>query len=308
MRNILTLFILFFASLGLFGQDLTLEELKKQKADLAAKSAPVIAEADALKAQMDDINAKIATFPGWYKGAFGTLGANFTGRNNWFAAGELKNSTATTILGSFNAFANKIDTKYFWRNAASLNLGWQKLKTGKEGEGDPKFEPVADVLNVTSLFGYNLSSKLAVSTLAEYRTSIIQNFNNPGYLDIGAGITYTPIKNMVLVFHPLNYNFVFSDLDDKFTPSLGCKVLGDYNTTLYRGIKWRSNLSAFISYKNNDPSLHNGTWTNWFGFNLWKGIGVGIEHGLRFSAQERRELGITDTFQSYYVIGLSYSL
>jgi hypothetical protein len=298
MKHIFTL-ILCFSILLVNAQ--TLDELKAKKAGLEAKAAPILAEADAIKAEIDGINKQIATFPGWYKGAFGTLGANFTGRNEWFSAGDLKDSRATTILGSFNAFANRLDDKYFWRNSGSLNLGWQKLKTGTETV-DPDFEPVADVLNITSLFGYKLSSKLAASALGEYRTSVIRQFNDPGYLDLGVGFTYTPIKNMVFVFHPINYNFVFAKDDTKFTPSLGCKIVGDYTTEIVKGVNWRTNLTGFLSYKNSDPSLHNGTWTNWIGFNLWKGIGVGAEFGLRYAEQE-----VAKT-QNYYTVGLSYKL
>lgn len=298
MKHIFT-FILCFSILLVNAQ--TLDELKAKKAGLEAKAAPILAEADAIKAEIDGINKQIATFPGWYKGAFGTLGANFTGRNEWFSAGDLKDSRATTILGSFNAFANRLDDKYFWRNSGSLNLGWQKLKTGTETV-DPDFEPVADVLNITSLFGYKLSSKLAASALGEYRTSVIRQFNDPGYLDLGVGFTYTPIKNMVFVFHPINYNFVFAKDDTKFTPSLGCKIVGDYTTEIVKGVNWRTNLTGFLSYKNSDPSLHNGTWTNWIGFNLWKGIGVGAEFGLRYAEQE-----VAKT-QNYYTVGLSYKL
>lgn len=302
MRNIYIFVLLVLAISFVNAQDL--EALRKQKAELEAKAAPVIAQADAIKAEIDAVNAKIATFPGWYKGAFGTLGANFTGRNAWFSAGDLKDSRATTILGSFNAFANKLEDQYFWRNGGSLNLGWQKLKTGSEPSGsEPKFEPVADILNVTSLFGYKLSSKLAASALGEYRTSVIRKFNDPGYLDLGVGVTYTPIKDMVFVLHPLNYNFIFSKDATQFTPSLGCKIVGDYTAEIIKGVNWRSNLTGFFSYKNNDPSLHNGTWTNWLGFNLWNGIGVGAEFGLRISEQE-----VVDKIQNYYTIGLSYKL
>ena len=301
MRNIFT-FLFMIMSLVIVSAQ-SLDELKKQKTELETKAAPVIAQADAIKAEIDAVNAQIATYPGWYKGAFGTLGANFTGRNQWFSAGDLKDSKATTIMGSFNAFANSLQDKYFWRNAGSLNLGWQKLKTGTEPAGEESdFEPVADILNITSLFGYKLSPKLAASALGEYRTSVIKQFNNPGYLDIGVGVTYTPIKNMVFVFHPINYNFVFAKDDSKFTPSLGCKIVGDYTYEIIKGVNWRSNLTGFFSYKKSDPTLHNGTWTNWFGFNLWKGIGVGAEFGLRYSEQEISEL------QNYYTVGLSYKI
>ncbi|MBK9737227.1 MAG: DUF3078 domain-containing protein [Saprospiraceae bacterium] len=203
-----------------------------------------------------------------------------------------------------------MEDAYFWRNGGSLSLGWQKLKLGTELPNDvkPKFQPVADVLNISSLFGYNLTKKIAASALGEYRTSVINNFNNPGYLDLGVGFTYTPINNLVLVFHPLNYNFIFAKDDSKFTPSLGCKIFGSYNAEIYKGIKWKSNLTGFYSYKNNTPALHNGTWTNEFAFNIFNGIGVGITHGLRVSPQERSILAISEKLQSFFIVGLSYAL
>lgn len=183
--------------------------------------------------------------------------------------------------------------------------------TKSESDATDGFKPTADVFNVTSLFGYKINSKLAASALGEFRTSVIEKSFDPAYLDLGAGVTYTPIKNLILVFHPLNYNFIFAKDESKFTPSLGCKIVGDYNTNLYKGVKWRSNVSGFFSYKTPDagmPALHNGTWTNWFGFNLWKGVGVGAEIGLRFSEQEGVQLASKSNTQSYYVVGLSYSL
>jgi hypothetical protein len=298
MKNLFT-FLMLFVFFAANAQ--TLEELKAQKADIESKLSPVKGEADKLQGEIDALNGKISTYPGWYKGSFGTIGANLTGRSNWFAAGDNSGAKIATIMGSLNGFANNLADKYFWRNAGSINLGYQKLSGSKDVKQDGS-KPTADVFNATSLFGYKITSKLAASALGEFRTSILENSFDPAYLDLGAGVTYTPMKNMIWVFHPLNYNFIFAKDDSKFTPSLGCKIVGDYNSTIYKGIKWRSNLSGFFSYKDATPSLHNGTWTNWLGFNLWKGIGVGIEHGLRTSKQESAKT------QSYYVVGMSYSI
>jgi hypothetical protein len=314
MRKILNYWIiLVIVFLMTPGYSQTLDELRRQKADLEAKMAPVKAETDAYMTKIADIDKQISNFPGWYTGAFGTLGANFQGRNNWFNAGDLLNSTSTTLSGSFNAFANKIDDKYFWRSAAGINLGWQRLKLTKDAE-DADFEPVADVFNITSLFGYKLNSQWALSALGEYKTSIIRQFNDPGYLDIGVGATYTPIKNMVISVHPLNYNLIFSKESTQFNSSLGSKIMADYTTEIIQGLNWRTNLSGFLSYKNQSPSLHNGTWTNWIGLNVWKGLGVGVEFGLRYSQQENfilrgndNSVGV-DAFQNYYTVGLSYKL
>jgi len=314
MRHVLSILGLLIMSNYIVAQSdvvPTLEELKKQKAEIEAKAAPFQAQADALKAEIAAVDAKIASLPGWYIGSFGIIGVDFLGRGSWFAAGELKDARSSSIKGSFRAFANKIEDKYFWRNSGSLNLGWQKLDKRLPGEATGKLEPIADQLNITSLYGYNITSKLAASALGEYRTSILRypdstgakvsSFNNPGYFDLGVGVTYTPMKNLVFVFHPINYNFIFSKDDSKFTPSLGCKIVGDYTTSI-KGINWRSNLTGFFSYKNSDPSLHNGTWTNWFGLTLIKGIGVGVEVGLRMSEQEVNKL------QNYYTVGMSYQI
>jgi hypothetical protein len=298
MKNFL-LSVILFVSFVSYGQ--TLDELKAKKAAIQANIAPIQAQIDPLKAEIAAIDGQIAKFPGWYKGSFGTLGLNITGLNNWIANPN-KNSRTTTLLGSFNAFANKIEDSYFWRNNGSLNLGWQKLDLNGADNTDTNFEPVTDLLNITSLFGKNITKKLAASALGEYRTSVIKNFNNPGYLDFGVGFTYVPMSNLVIVIHPLNYNFVFADNNAQYTSSLGTKLVADYNTTLTKGIKWRSNLSSFLSYKNNNPSLSNFTWTNGFSISLIKGVGIGLEYALRVNRQESKDN------QSYYILGVSYAL
>ena len=57
---------------------------------------------------------------------------------------------------------------------------------------------------------------------------MLNNFNDPGYLDVGVGATWTPIENLIVVIHPLNYNFVFADNDAIFESSLGAKIVADY--------------------------------------------------------------------------------
>jgi len=276
------------------------QELKAQKDALEQKAAPVKEQLNQINSEIAEINKKINALPGWYTGAFGTLGASTTGRNGWYAAGDLKDASATTIMGSLNAYANRKHDRYFWRNSGSINLGWQQLKL--TDDSDAKFEPIADILTISSLFGANLRKNLAFSMLADYRTSVIVNFNNPGYLDLGAGITYHPLKDMVFVLHPLNYNFIFAKDNLDFTSSLGCKIVGDFSQALIKGLHWRSNLTGFISYRQNDPTLHNGTWTNWLSVAMYKGLGIGIEFALRYSAQE------VEKIQNYYTFGVTYKI
>lgn len=302
MKKLILTLSLAIASISLNAQ--TVEELKAEKAKKSAEAAKLQGEANALQAKID-------AFPGWKFGTSGTIGANFSGFDNWFT-NAAANSSNGNIGIAFNGFANLDREKFFWRNSLTANLGWTKNDIDKSNDrSDNKYEKTTDIFTISSLYGYKLSDKIAVSTLGEYRTSFSE-FNNPGYLDIGVGITWTPIKNLVVVVHPLNYNFVFSDGASEYESSLGAKIVADYNRTFGK-LKFRSNLSAFQSYETSD--LSNVTWVNSLGFNIWKGIGVGLESGLRVNKQEAFNAGRSTTglledtnnvLQSYWLVGLSY--
>lgn len=304
MKKLSILILFAFVSLSINAQ--TAEELKKEQAPKKAKIAKLQGEVDALQ-------AKINALPGWRKGAFGTIGASISGFNNWYSR-SAPTASAGNIGVTINAFANLIEEDYFWRNSAAVNLGWVKLDE-KGVAGDEGFDAATDVFTISSLYGKRLNKKWALSGLAEYRTTIIDNFNDPGYLDLGVGMTWTPTNNLVVVMHPGNYNFVFSSGDTVFESSLGAKIVADY-TKKYGKLSVKSNLSMFQSYKTSD--LSNWTFTNSLGYTIWNGIGVGFELGLRKNKQEALNNAlITDvnsTFsnvdnklQSYFLLGLSYA-
>ncbi|WP_298352895.1 DUF3078 domain-containing protein [uncultured Dokdonia sp.] len=307
MKRLIVLGAAMFLAISLQAQ--TEEELKAQQ-------SPKKAEIAKLQGEVDALQAKIDALPGWKYGAFGTIGGNISKFNDWFSQGT-PNVSSGNITVTGNAFANKLEDKYFWRNSLNVNLGWVKFDDQDDATDDDSFREATDVFNVSSLYGYKLTETLAASALGEYRTTILNNFNDPGYLDLGIGATWTPIENLVVVVHPLNYNFVFSDNDAVFESSLGAKIVADYTRQIGQ-IAFKSNLSAFASYKSSD--LSNWTWTNGFAYTLWKKIGVGFDFGLRGNkqealnfaqiAQEDTTLGfdnIDNQVQSYWVLGLSYS-
>jgi len=304
MKKLSTLFLLIFVSFSANAQ--TAEELEKEQAPKKAKIAKLNDEVKALQAKIDAL-------PGWRKGAFGTIGGSLSGFNNWYSR-TAPTASAGNIGITVNGFANLIEEDFFWRNSAAVNLGLVKLDVDGVS-GDEGFETATDVFTLSSLYGKRFNKKWALSGLAEYRTTIIDNFNDPGYLDLGAGITWTPTNNLVVVMHPGNYNFVFSSGDTVFESSLGAKIVADY-TKKYGKLSVKSNLSIFQSYKTAD--LSNWTWTNSFGYTIWKGIGLGFELGLRNNKQEAlNNAKITDAnadfssvdnkIQSYWLFGLSYA-
>ncbi len=263
--------------------------------------------------------------PCWEFGTLGTLGLNFAQFNSWLAS-ENANTYSSTLGFSGSAFANYDQPGFFWRNSGTLNLAKTKLDTDTEDEVDTEYETSADAFVLNSLYGKKLSDKIAISGMGEYRTTTLSNFNNPGYLDLGAGATWTPMSNMVVVFHPLNYNFVFAEDDLAYESSLGCKIVADYSQSLPKGIAWKSNLSTFLSY-GDMSNFSNWTWINGLSMNVWKGIGVGFEFGLRGNKQEGYNYKLTgdetlnvDNFsiedlesddnpvQSYWLLGFTYKL
>lgn len=301
--------LLLALSIGMFSVNAqTKEELQAQKAEKQAI-------ADAAQGEANALQAKIDALPGWRKGAFGTIGGNLSNFSNWYSQGTPNNSSGN-IGFTLNAYANLIEDKFFWRNSLNTNLNWVKLDNKDDAGDDDSFNPTTDVFNISSLYGRNITKTLAASGLMEYRTTILDNFNDPGYLDLGIGATWTPIENLIVVVHPLNYNFVFADGDSVFESSLGAKIVADY-TRQIGAINFKTNLSAFQSYKSGD--LSNLTWTNSFSYTLWKMIGVGFDFGLRSNKQEALNYSIetlgntTETFdsvdnklQSFYTVGLSY--
>lgn len=289
----------------------TIDELK---AEQAAKKDSI----NAIQGRVDALQSQIDAFPGWKIGAFGTIGANLSKFNNWYSQGTPNNSSGN-IGVTVNAYANLDKEKFFWKNSANINLQWVKLDDKDDPTDNEGFDGTTDVFNIVSLYGYKLNKNFAISALGEYRTSIINNFNDPGYLDLGVGATWTPITDMVVVIHPLNYNFVFADNDAAYESSAGAKIVVDY-TKKIGAINFKTNFSTFQSYEDGD--LSNWTWINSFGYTLWKGIGLGFEFGLRSNKQEALGNALAQTpvptptptlgnidndLQSYYLFGLNYS-
>lgn len=311
-------FILFFLSISIlltnqsFAQ--TTDELMAQKeakakelAELEGQLGDLTGKVDALKGEVASLTDQLTPYPRWSTGLLGTVGLNVASFSNWVSKAQ-PNTSATTIGLTAGAFANLQQEKYFWNNGGNLALSWLKFDDKDNPNDSDEFQVAADAFNVTSLFGYKLTEKLALSALGEYRTATLDGqFNNPGYLDLGVGATWTPIENLVVVFHPLNYNFVFAKDDFNFESSLGLKMVVDYSANLTENIAWKSNLSAFVSYKD-AGELSNWTWVNTFS-TAYKGIGIGLDIGLRNNKQEAVNFGLDgNPLQTYYVLGLAYNL
>ena len=275
-------------------------ELTTLEAELTALTATV----DALKVEVEELTDKITPYPRWDAGAHGNIGLNISNFSDWLSK-DSPNTNAVSLSFTGNGFVNLDQEKYFWRNNLNLALGWQKFDDA-EDPTDDEYESSADAATFNSLYGYKIAEKLAISALGEYRSSVIDNFNDPGYLDVGAGVTWTPITDLFVVVHPLNYNYIFFDEGYEYNSSFGSKIFIDYKRQITKGLAWTSNISAFFSYEGMDYS--NWTWINGLTTQV-KGIGLGLDFGLRGNNQEAEAEGLsTNPLQSYWVFGLTYGL
>lgn len=296
---------------------LTFNLSAQTKEELEALQAPKKDSVAAIQGRIDAIQAQIDGLPGWRKALFGTVGGSITEQRNAFTQ-SIPNNSSGNIGFTVNGYANLIQEKFFWRNSGSINFSWVRLDDREDDTDSDNFEPTTDIFTISSLYGRNLTKNWAVSALAEYRTTVLNDFNDPGYLDVGVGFTWTPIPDLIVVIHPANYNFVFSSGDTIFESSLGAKIVADY-TRKIGAINFKTNLSAFISYEDVD-NLSNWTWNNSFSYTLWKKIGVGFDFGLRSNKQEALNFALAQTpptatsfedvdndLQTYWTLGLSYA-
>lgn len=307
--------ILIGTQLSVSGQ--TNEELKAMKAEKAKIMATFQGKVDSIKKQIDSLDKKIVAEARWKLGALGKVGFNFDEFNEWLSR-DKPNIRSATIGVSGNAFANYITPKGFWRNSLNLNLSWVRFDDESNPDDSNEFRESVDVINFSTLYGYNFNKKLAVSFLGEFRSTVLSNFSNPGYLDVGTGVTWTPKDNLVIVLHPLNQNFILSQDEFDYKSSFGGKLLVNYTQQFFKVLSWKTNLSVFQTYRN--QNLSNWTWVNSVNIKLVKRVGVALELGLRDNKQEAlaaaQKVDPNTTFetlknnplQSYYVMGVSYNI
>lgn len=327
MQRIKLLLLVFCVSFG-YAQAQSLEELKSQKAEKEAMFGDLEGQLDATQGEIDALQREIDILSGWRKGINGLVGFDWNKSNGWIANPN-PDAQSSALNFDLTAYLMNDKEKTFWHNKANLVKAWTDVDLSAVDDtiaGDGLFDNgTVDLLNLSSLAGYKLSDKFALSGQAEVNTSL-GNFLKPGTMDIGVGATWLPIENMTVMIHPLNYHFAWpskAELDNEATGlkskgSIGAKVRVDYfNDFLVGGkeVHWSSTLSTFIPYSDvkqnviaedgsivREAGLMEYTWINKFSFEVWKGIGVGLGFGLRNSDLESSKT------QTYSSLGLTYGI
>ena len=307
MYKLLSILLVMFLGVSV-AQGQTVEELKKQRDEKAAMQADLQGQADALAGEVAGLSDQITKLIGWRTGVNGTVGLNFNKNNQW---GGNDNASSGFNLG-LTAFANQDKEKFFWNNKGILVKSWQDVDKTGDTDDDALFDEsnsAADIINVASLAGYKLTDNFALSALGDWNTSL-GNFDT-GTFDIGVGGTWTPLANLVIVMHPLNYHSFYSPDGFGGNGALGAKIRADYTATLPiwdNSINWSSTFTTFFPYQEaamGETDLNEWQWINTFNFNLFKNIGVGVGFGFRDIKAVVDAAGSPLGVQSYSTIGLS---
>ncbi len=256
--------------------------------------------------KLDSLRNEIEILSGWLTGFDGLLGFDFSQSHRWMSNNN-PNSSSSSLSLNLGSFANRVKDRSFWRNSVLINLAWQSLDPDTKDHVKSTFlnRRTTDVLQLSSLYGYRLNDDLATSTMGDLNTSVF-NFLKPGSLGFGLGATWTPgaVKNFVAVVNPLTLQFIFTDRDEvKNTSTLGMKLKIAYQKNFEFGLGWSSSLTGFAPYQGPEegqPNLFEYTWINAVSFNLWKGLGVGFNIGIRKADFEVEEL------QAYQTLGISF--
>jgi len=279
-----------------------LEKIRADKMNMEKEAAELKTKLEIINSEIANANAILNPTPPWQKQFFGTLGGNLAQFNNWYSAPNSYSQT-TNFLATLNGLANYTTDKIIWKNNAILNMGLQRIIEDTRVDNDSvDWQQIPDQFQFSSLIGYKFMKNMAASAEMSYRTPILNKFNNPGDLDLGVGVTWTPVPEFFLLAHPLNYHWKFGD-NPEFNNALGARIKAGYAKEIVKGLAWVSNLEGFYSYQDFDPNAHWWEWTNGFSFSVWKGIGVGLNFALRAADAE-----ILDEVQSRWNIGISYTL
>ncbi|MCS3869915.1 hypothetical protein J3D55_002831 [Chryseobacterium ginsenosidimutans] len=171
------------------------------------------------------------TVKAWSIQGQNTLMLNQAAFSNWVGGGA--NNVGWLAGVNYNLTYEK--GKNLWENVIILGYGQNNTK----GIGTRKTQ---DVINLSTNYGREFAKNWYISAGASLQTQFaagyedgnnpeaakISNFMAPGYVNVGAGVTYRPSDNLTVTMRPANARWTFVLDDDlQYAGTYGLKNDGD---------------------------------------------------------------------------------
>lgn len=208
----------------------------------------------------------------WSISGQNTLMLNQAAFSNWVGGGA--NNVGWLAGVNYNLTYEK--NKDLWENIIILGYG----QNNTQGVGTRKTQ---DVINLSTNYGREVAKNWYASAGASLQTQFaagyadgnnpeamkISNFMAPGYLNVGAGMTYRPNDNLTVTLRPANARWTFVlDKDLQTAGTYGLKNNGDsslfqfgflgtaiYKVKLMENINLTNTASVFSNYLDHPDHL-----------------------------------------------------
>lgn len=237
---------------------------------------------------------------GWKKGGLGSVTFNQVGQKNWAAGGD----PSISFLITLSYFADYKKDRHLWQNKIYSEYGIQKIK-------GQSFRKNSDRLEFQSKYGYKISEKWFLASLAAFRTQFsptftfdddgnklerISNVISPAILEIGLGIDYVPNEYFSLFMSPIASKMIFvaddnianiaggnpewnihgTRLGEKFNGQFGAMIIANYKQEVFKNVLVGSTLKLYKDYLRGPAQNIDVDWQTSIGMKINKYLAANV--------------------------------
>lgn len=193
--------------------------------------------------------------------------------NNWYQG----SANSFAMLASAKGKINYKKGNLSWENVGEWRAGLNTVS----GDSLRVINTTDDIFRLNSKFGFQVHKHLYISTIAEFRTNLMNNwrkntrelsaaFMTPIRFTWGVGMDYKPIKNLDVNISPATYKLVYAlNVDperikvtdygiaegENMLSELGSSIRVDYKWRPLREIILEANFYFFTNYKRIETEL-----------------------------------------------------
>ncbi len=232
---------------------------------------------------------------GWQKAGTFIINVQQGALRNWVSGGE-QNTLGVAMLFNYNLNYKK--GKHSWNNYFDIGLGFQNATSFGQ------FRKTDDRIDITTKYGYQLSSKWYTAMLVNFNTQSLAGYNytdtgnnkisgflTPGKIIISAGIDFRPDKTFTLFVSPITTRLILKKDEDFYSmdkfgvppekrsyTELGSFATAKFTKGFNKWVHYTGRLDLFSNYKRN-PEDVDVLFTNLLSlkFNKWLATNISAD-------------------------------